>query len=216
MDLRAVNKAIIPIKYPLPTTEELTAQFYRSTGLSSDPAASRKSWPPSSLGSQVWPSTLMTLWFTGPHLQCFQCSDQAPPHTPMSSTSRVPLLSRRHVPTSLEHGGRPPCPRAHLSFSGGLLPGHDGKHDLILLLHTPLQETVSLKKLQDASADNPSSLHSRPPSGDAGGRRCLTTCSLAIGSGWTDWMTPASSMGSAPSSCLTFGHVYLLWGMRAT
>ncbi|KAJ8332651.1 hypothetical protein SKAU_G00424400 [Synaphobranchus kaupii] len=31
MDLRAVNKAIIPDKYPLPTTEELTAQFYGST-----------------------------------------------------------------------------------------------------------------------------------------------------------------------------------------
>lgn len=31
VDLRAVNKAIIPDKYPLPTTEELTAQFYGST-----------------------------------------------------------------------------------------------------------------------------------------------------------------------------------------
>ncbi|XP_062373903.1 uncharacterized protein K02A2.6-like [Sardina pilchardus] len=31
VDLRAVNKAIIPDRYPLPTTEELTAQFYGST-----------------------------------------------------------------------------------------------------------------------------------------------------------------------------------------
>lgn len=31
VDLRAVNKAIIPDKYPLPTTEELTAQFHGST-----------------------------------------------------------------------------------------------------------------------------------------------------------------------------------------
>ncbi|KAJ8332771.1 hypothetical protein SKAU_G00416720 [Synaphobranchus kaupii] len=31
MDLRAVNKAIIPDKYPLQTTEELTAQFHGST-----------------------------------------------------------------------------------------------------------------------------------------------------------------------------------------
>jgi len=31
VDLRTVNKAIIPDKYPLPTTEELTAQFHGST-----------------------------------------------------------------------------------------------------------------------------------------------------------------------------------------
>lgn len=31
VDLRAVNKAIIPDKYPLPTAEELTIQFYGST-----------------------------------------------------------------------------------------------------------------------------------------------------------------------------------------
>lgn len=31
VDLRSVNKAIIPDCYPLPTTEELTAQFYGST-----------------------------------------------------------------------------------------------------------------------------------------------------------------------------------------
>lgn len=31
VDLRSVNKAIIPDRYPLPTTEELTAQFYGST-----------------------------------------------------------------------------------------------------------------------------------------------------------------------------------------
>ena len=34
MDLRAVNKAIIPDKYPLPTIEELTAQFHGSTTFS--------------------------------------------------------------------------------------------------------------------------------------------------------------------------------------
>ena len=31
VDLRVVNKAIIPDRYPLPTTEELTAQFHGST-----------------------------------------------------------------------------------------------------------------------------------------------------------------------------------------
>lgn len=31
VDLRAVNKAIIPDRYPLPTTEELTTQFHGST-----------------------------------------------------------------------------------------------------------------------------------------------------------------------------------------
>ncbi|KAL0166469.1 hypothetical protein M9458_038313, partial [Cirrhinus mrigala] len=31
LDLRRVNNAVIPDKYPLPTTEELTAQFYGST-----------------------------------------------------------------------------------------------------------------------------------------------------------------------------------------
>ncbi|RXN09940.1 gypsy-16 si [Labeo rohita] len=31
VDLRRVNNAVIPDKYPLPTTEELTAQFYGST-----------------------------------------------------------------------------------------------------------------------------------------------------------------------------------------
>ena len=34
VDLRAVNKAIIPDKYPLPTIEELTAQFHGSTTFS--------------------------------------------------------------------------------------------------------------------------------------------------------------------------------------
>ena len=31
VDLRAVNKAVVPDQYPLPTSEELTAQFYGST-----------------------------------------------------------------------------------------------------------------------------------------------------------------------------------------
>ena len=30
MDLHAVKKAVIPDQYPLPTSEELTAQFYGS------------------------------------------------------------------------------------------------------------------------------------------------------------------------------------------
>ncbi|KAG7275128.1 hypothetical protein CRUP_024694 [Coryphaenoides rupestris] len=37
-----------------------------------------------------------------------------------------------------------------------LAPGRDSaEHDLVQLLHTPLQGTVSLKELQDASADDP-------------------------------------------------------------
>jgi len=31
VDLRAVNKAVIPDMFPLPTSEELTAQFHGST-----------------------------------------------------------------------------------------------------------------------------------------------------------------------------------------
>ena len=30
VDLKAVNKAIIPVKYPLPTIEELSAEFHHS------------------------------------------------------------------------------------------------------------------------------------------------------------------------------------------
>lgn len=123
----------------------------------------------------------------------------------------------------LNHRGHPPCSGAHLSRSGGLLPGHDGvlpqfsatvlghnqpsatstetwraqqynyrlqftpardnfvadllshsipdphtaptlaleqdlaEHERVQLLHTPLQETVSLWELQDASGCPPTS-----------------------------------------------------------
>lgn len=89
-----------------------------------------------------------------------------------------------------------------------LAPGLDpAKHDLILLLHTPLQETVSLKKLQEASADNPSSTLSTSV------RRCLgvkvpdelLTCY---------WLR----VDLLDDTCSVHGlcTVYLLWGMRAT
>ncbi|KAK0152341.1 hypothetical protein N1851_006252 [Merluccius polli] len=50
-----------------------------------------------------------------------------------------------------------------------LAPGQDqAEHDLVQLLHTPLQETVSLREIQDASADDPT----------------LSTLSTYIRQGW--------------------------------
>jgi len=80
---------------------------------------------------------------TSPPLGRLNATVQIPPtvHRAVTMTHRADLLSRT-IPNP------PTAPT--------LAPGQDpAKYDSVQLLHTPLQEMVSLKELQDASADDP-------------------------------------------------------------
>jgi len=77
------------------------------------------------------------------------------------------------------------------------------EHDLVQLLHTPLQETLSLKELQDASADDP----------------VLSTLSTYIRQGWPAKVPDELLAYSCwNDTCIARGlcTVSLLWRTRAT
>ncbi|KAJ8354422.1 hypothetical protein SKAU_G00219890 [Synaphobranchus kaupii] len=128
VDLRLVNKAVIPDRYPLPTSEEFTALFYGSSV--TDHQALTALLTASGSGHKP-----LRLHRWGERLRQY---DYEPKFTPGRDNVVADLLSRSiDAPTPI------------------VSPGDNTEPKLIQMLHTPLQPAVSLEELQQESECDP-------------------------------------------------------------